>query len=96
MTITMVFSFLPCTSMCVTGQTGSGKTRFVYRLLRHVKDMYADEPPEAILYCYGIHQSAIRGNGKDDSRHRVSRGPTFDGDDPRIHRRQTSPPDRAG
>ncbi|VDI51874.1 Hypothetical predicted protein [Mytilus galloprovincialis] len=42
--------------MCVTGQTGSGKTRFVYRLLRHVKDMYADEPPEAILYCYGIHQ----------------------------------------
>lgn len=52
----MVFKFLPCTSMCITGQTGCGKTRFVYRLLTHVKDMYEDEPPDAILYCYGIHQ----------------------------------------
>ena len=52
----MVFPFLSCTSTCITGQTGSGKTQFVYRLLRHVKEMYPDEPPEAILYCYGIHQ----------------------------------------
>lgn len=52
----MVFPFLPCSSMCVSGQTGSGKTRFVYRLLQHAKQMYSDEPPDKILYCFGIHQ----------------------------------------
>lgn len=52
----MAFPFLPCTSMCITGMTNSGKTRFVYRLLTHLKEMYAEEPPEAILYCFGIHQ----------------------------------------
>ena len=40
--------------MCVTGQTGSGKTQF--RLLRHAHQMYPEELPEHILYCYGIHQ----------------------------------------
>ena len=47
----MVFPFLPCSSMCITGQT-----RFVYKLLRHLKDMYVEDTPERILYCYGIHQ----------------------------------------
>ena len=54
--VIMVFPFLSCTSTCITGQTGSGKTRFVFRLLTHLKEMYPDEPPDAILYCYGIHQ----------------------------------------
>lgn len=52
----MVFSFLPCSTMCIAGQTGCGKTRFVYRLLKNVKDMYGGDPPDSILYCYGIHQ----------------------------------------
>ena len=52
----MVFPFLPCSSMCVCGQTGSGKTRFVYRILQHVKQMYANQPPDKILYCFGILQ----------------------------------------
>lgn len=52
----MVFPFLSCSSTCIAGQTGSGKTRFVYRLLKHLKEMFPDEPPEAVLYCYGIHQ----------------------------------------
>ena len=47
----MMFPFLPCSSMCITGQT-----RFVYKLLRHLKDMYVEDTPERILYCYGIHQ----------------------------------------
>jgi len=52
----MVFPFLPCSSTCISAQTGAGKTRFVYRLLQHAKQMYADEPPKKILYSFGIHQ----------------------------------------
>ncbi len=43
-------------SVCVSGQTGSGKTRWVYEFLRSVNDMYSGDPPENILYCYGIYQ----------------------------------------
>ena len=52
----MVFPFLPCSSTCVTGQTGSGKTRFVFQLLKTAKDMYVEDPPNEIMYCFGIHQ----------------------------------------
>lgn len=52
----MSIPFQPCSSMCISGQTGCGKTRFVYRLLTHLDEMYAGEPPKKILYCYGIHQ----------------------------------------
>jgi hypothetical protein len=52
----MVFPFLPCSSTCLTGQTGSGKTRFVFQLLKTVKDMYVEDPPNEIMYCLGIHQ----------------------------------------
>lgn len=52
----MSIPFQPCSSMCISGQTGSGKTRFVYRLLTHLDDMYAKEPPKRIIYCYGVHQ----------------------------------------
>jgi hypothetical protein len=53
----VILPLLPCSSMCVSGQTGSGKTQFVYRLLRNVSLMYKEDPPDRILYCYGIHQS---------------------------------------
>ena len=52
----MMFPFLPCSSTCVTGQTGSGKTRLVFQLLKTVKDIYVEDPPKEILYCFGIHQ----------------------------------------
>jgi hypothetical protein len=52
----MVFPFLPCNSTWVTGQTGSGKTRFVFQLLKTVNDMYVEDPPNEIMYCFGIHQ----------------------------------------
>lgn len=42
--------------MCITGQTNCGKTRFVYKLLQHLEDMYVEDPPVQVLYCYGIHQ----------------------------------------
>jgi Cdc6-like AAA superfamily ATPase len=52
----MVFPILPCSSTCLTGQTGSGKTRFVFQLLKTVKDMYVEAPQNEIIYCLGIHQ----------------------------------------
>lgn len=52
----MVFPCLSCSSTMLSGQTGSGKTRFVYKLLKNIKEMYTGEPPERILYCYGSHQ----------------------------------------
>lgn len=44
----MSIPFQPCSSMCISGQTGCGKTRFVYRLLTHLDEMYAGEPPKKI------------------------------------------------
>ncbi|KAK3098580.1 hypothetical protein FSP39_015044 [Pinctada imbricata] len=52
----VILPLLPCSSMCISGQTGSGKTRFVFRLLQNLTKMYAEEPPDAVMYCYGIHQ----------------------------------------
>ena len=43
-------------SICVVGSTGSGKTQWVYKFLRHVKVMFEGQPPQKILYCYGIWQ----------------------------------------
>lgn len=41
--------------MVVTGSTCSGKTTWLFRLLRH-KDVMFRNPPEKVLYCYGIYQ----------------------------------------
>ena len=43
-------------SIIVSGPTNSGKTSWVYRLLRNLSGMYQSEPPERILYCYGVWQ----------------------------------------
>lgn len=48
--------FEPRSSVCVSGSTGSGKTRWVYRFIRKLKDMYSGDPPEKIMYRYGIYQ----------------------------------------
>lgn len=52
----MVYGFLSCSSFNISGQTGAGKTEFVFKLLRHTKEMFPDDPPRSILYCYGIYQ----------------------------------------
>lgn len=49
--------FKPCSSMTVVGPTGSGKTRWVNRLLHHLDMMYGTEPPQKIMWCYGVYQS---------------------------------------
>ena len=48
--------FEPCSSVCVSGQTGSGKTQWVYKFLKHLPEMYREDPASQVLYCYGIHQ----------------------------------------
>ena len=48
--------FRPCTSMTISGCTNSGKTTWVHKLLRHLNGMYVDNPPQKILYCYGVYQ----------------------------------------
>ena len=48
--------FKPCSSICISGTTGSGKTQWVYKLLKNAKGMFVQDPPETILYCYGVWQ----------------------------------------
>ena len=48
--------FRPCSSMTISGCTNSGKTTWVYKLLQNLKGMYTENPPQQILYCYGVYQ----------------------------------------
>ena len=48
--------FKPCSSICISGTTGSGKTHWTYKLLRHAREMFVEEPPHRIVYCYGVWQ----------------------------------------
>ena len=48
--------FEPCSSLCICAQTGAGKSQWVYQFLKHVQRMYTSDPPDEILYCYGIYQ----------------------------------------
>ena len=50
-----MYPFPECTSIAVSGATCSGKTFWLYRLLRHKNEMF-ENPPEKVLYCYGIYQ----------------------------------------
>lgn len=40
----------------VAGATGSGKTMWVFKFLKHLKTMFTYDPPQKILYCYGVYQ----------------------------------------
>jgi hypothetical protein len=51
-----MYPFPSCTSVSITGATCSGKTSWLYKLLRHKDVMFANSPPEKVLYCYGIFQ----------------------------------------
>ena len=48
---------LPYTSINLCGPTNCGKTRFTKRLIEERYNMYETNPPEKILYCYGIFQN---------------------------------------
>ena len=48
--------FEPCSSIMVCGPTGCGKSRWVYQFIQHLQGMYVQEPPQKVLYCYGVYQ----------------------------------------
>ena len=50
-----MYPFPDCTSIAVSGATCSGKTFWLYRLLCHKNEMF-ENPPQKVLYCYGIYQ----------------------------------------
>ena len=50
-----MYPFPSGVSIGVSGCTLSGKTTWLYRLLRHKDKMFTD-PPEKVLYCYGMYQ----------------------------------------
>lgn len=49
--------FEPCSSVCVSGATNSGKTFWIYKFLKRMDGMFAENTPVEVLYCYGIYQS---------------------------------------
>jgi hypothetical protein len=46
--------FEPCSRMCVAGPTGGEQTWWVYRLLK-LEDIYVKDPPQKMIYCYGVY-----------------------------------------
>lgn len=51
-----MYPFVAPSTFSLSGSTGSGKTYWLYKLLSHKKELFPDNPPENILYCYGIWQ----------------------------------------
>ena len=43
-------------SICITGTTGAGKTSWIYKFLQNLSEMFENETPKQVLYCYGIFQ----------------------------------------
>ena len=50
-------AFKENSGICLIGPTGSGKTRWVYRLMKHLPEMFEGAKIDKILYCYGVYQS---------------------------------------
>lgn len=51
-----MFPFECPTTMAVSGTTGSGKTTWLFKLLKDSNQMFPENPPHRILYCYGVWQ----------------------------------------
>ena len=41
---------------CISGTTNAGKTTWIYRFLKNLNNMFENEIPKTVLYCYGIYQ----------------------------------------
>ena len=46
----------PYSSYLLCGPTNSGKTTFTKRFISECKHLFEKNPPEKVLYCYGVHQ----------------------------------------
>jgi len=51
-----MYPFEGPTTFSLSGSTRSGKTTWLYRLLSHTSEMFPQNPPQQILYCYGVWQ----------------------------------------
>lgn len=51
-----MFPFVAPSTFTITGTTGSGKTTWLYKLLKNKEEMFPDDPPSRVLYCYGVWQ----------------------------------------
>ena len=51
-----VIAFHPCTTICLSGCTQSGKSSFVYKILQNLTEMFKEDIPKKVLYCYSIWQ----------------------------------------
>ena len=49
--------FKPCSTFSLCGATQAGKTWWLYRLLQNLGEMFEEDPPKKVLYCYGVYQS---------------------------------------
>lgn len=65
----------------VTGPTSCGKTRFTLRLLKHAKTVVLP-PPQKIIWCYGVYQTAfdaLRADGVIEFHEGLPNPESFDG-----------------
>ena len=49
--------FKPCSTFALCGATQSGKTTWLFRFLQNMHNMFEDDIPKQVLYCYGVYQS---------------------------------------
>jgi len=52
-----MFPFEGPSTFSISGTTGSGKTTWLKKLLLAKDELFPENPPQKILYCYGIWQS---------------------------------------
>ena len=53
---TVTLPLLPYSSYLISGPTNCGKTVFTKRIINERYNLFEKDPPEKILYCYGVHQ----------------------------------------
>jgi hypothetical protein len=48
--------FQPNSTFWISGATASGKSSFIFRFLKNLNGLYAGDPPQKVMYCYGTFQ----------------------------------------
>jgi len=51
-----MYPFEGPSTFSLSGTSGSGKTSWLYKLLLHKEELFPQNPPQKVLYCYGIWQ----------------------------------------
>jgi len=52
----MEIPFKPYSTFALCGATQSGKTTWLYNFLQHIDEMFEEDSPREVLYCYGVYQ----------------------------------------